>query len=162
MTTLLSASANTTHRGIAVGLAGTFRLLGGAIATAIYTAILTNRYGEVIVQKLGDVATDFHLSEATEQALLIASAKNTPAAYATVPGITDSIIAATEMAVKLSYVQGFKLVYLVSIGFGGLAVICAFCTKNIDSSKKTSEKAVVLKNELAAMKNSGNSADNVV
>lgn len=32
--------------GIAVGLAGTFRLMGGAVATAIYTSIVNNKFAE--------------------------------------------------------------------------------------------------------------------
>lgn len=126
-------------------------MLGGAIATAIYTAILSNKFGEAIVDKIGDVAERFHISAAAETALLAAAETNTAAAYAQVPDITDEIIDASQMAVKLSYVEAFKMVYLVSIAFGGVAIIAAFSTKNTDSAKKTNQRAVVLKNEVDAM-----------
>ena len=139
------------YSGIAVGLAGTFRLLGGAIATAIYTAILTNRYGEVLVSKIGQIASDHAFSQSAEQSLLAAAQVNTEAAYSQVPGITDGITASSQWAVKMSYVEGFKLVYLISIAFGGLATIAAFCTKNTDTRRKNNDRAVVLKNEVEAM-----------
>lgn len=128
-----------------MGLAGTFRLLGGAIATAIYTAIMTNRFNEVIVGRIGQVADNYGVDSV---ALLAAAKVNTAAAYARVPGISDAVKAAAALAVKLSYVSAFKLVYLVAIAFGGLSIIAAFCTISTDTSLKNDSRAVHLKNEV--------------
>ena len=46
-------------------------------------------------------------------------------ALAEVPGITTAILLAAEGAYQESYVEGFKRVYLVSIAFGGTAVVAS-------------------------------------
>ena len=118
---------------------------------------MSNRLDEVLVQKITKVAEGFGLSQSAEKALLAAAEVNTDSAYATVPGITDDVTAASQMAVKLSYVEAFKLVYLVSLAFGGLAIIAAFSTRSTDSKRKTNERAVVLKNEATALEDSDKS-----
>jgi hypothetical protein len=123
-------------------------LLGGATATAIYTAILTSKFSEEIVVRIQDVGERFRLSAASTAALLTASGTNTADAYAEVPGMTSAIETATQLAVKLSYVASFKLVYLVAIGFGGIAVIAAANTRTTDKKLKNADRAVVLKNEV--------------
>lgn len=140
----VSTNLLTHYSGVAVGLAGTFRLLGGAIATAIYTAIMTNRFSEVLPGRIGQIAQNSDIDSAE---LLAAAKVNTAAAYAGVPGITDEVKAAAALAVKLSYVSAFKLVYLVAIAFGGLSIIAAFCTVSTDKALKNDSRAVHLKNE---------------
>ena len=51
-------------------------------------------------------------------------AQNTTA-IAEVPGISPAILLAAEVAFQDSYVQGFRRVYLVSIAFGGAAVLAS-------------------------------------
>ena len=51
-------------------------------------------------------------------------AQNTTA-LADIPGITSAILLAAEGAYQESYVEGFKRVYLVSIAFGGAAVVAS-------------------------------------
>jgi hypothetical protein len=133
--------------GLAVGLASTFRLLGGAVATAVYTAITNNGFSSHIA---GDVtanvaALDF--PAASLPALINAASLNTAAAYQAVPGITPRVIAACQLAVKQAYVSAFHTTYLSAIGFGGLAIIAAVCTKDTDVRKKTGNRAVLLENE---------------
>lgn len=135
------------NSGIAVGLAGTFRLLGGAIATAIYSAILSSRFTSALPKFVVQAAESAGLPKASIPALLRATATNTAAAYAKVPGINKAVILAAELAYKLAYVQAFRLVYLVAIGFGGVAIIAAFCTKSTPVRLKNNNRAVRLKNE---------------
>ncbi|KAH6673088.1 fungal trichothecene efflux pump [Halenospora varia] len=132
--------------GVAVGLVSTSRLIGGAIAGAIYTSIYTNHYADTIPTVLQSSISGLGFT-GSFQTLLKASATNTAAAYAKVPGITPAIIKATQMAVKLSYVQSFRLVFEVAIAFGGVAIIAAICTKSVDREKKSNEYAVRLENE---------------
>lgn len=129
--------------GIAVGLASTARLLGGGIATAIYTAILNNSYASTIGSKIIETIPAF-----PSMAALITAAKvNTAAAYASVPGITPEIIAQAGFAAKLAWVESFKLVWYVALGFGALSIVAACCTKSIDPELMNSKRAVVLENE---------------
>ncbi|KAG9231277.1 fungal trichothecene efflux pump [Amylocarpus encephaloides] len=139
-----------TDIGIAVGLAGTFRLMGGAVATAIYTAILTQKFNDSIVDEIRAVVAQTGLPQSSMNALVAAAKLNTAAAYTKVPGISAAATAASQMAYKLAYVQAFKLVYLVAIGFGGIATIAAFCTVSTDKAMKNNTRAVVLKNEVNA------------
>ena len=121
--------------------------MGGSVATAIYTAILTNRFASQLPIKMAPVISSHSLSPSTAEALLGAAALNTEEAYAAVPSVSPAVIADTVMAVKLAYVQGFKLVYLVAIAFGCLAIIAASFTKSIPRERKTLVRAVRMENE---------------
>lgn len=81
------------------------------------------------------------------QALIATATTGTQSALEKVPGITPQIIDAAIHANKESYVQAFKLVYLVAIAFGGAAIICAAFTKTIPKEAKTAQPAVRLENE---------------
>lgn len=49
-----------------------------------------------------------------------------------VPGATDSVLLATKEATKTAYSQSFRIVFLASIAFGGLAIIAALVSVPID------------------------------
>lgn len=121
--------------------------MGGAVATAIYSAILSNRFASELPGKIATVVEDTGFSRANVSKLLSAASLNTAAAYRGVPGITPEVITGAQHAVKLAYVQAFKLVYLVALAFGGLAIISAFFTKSIPKEKKTMRRAVRMENE---------------
>lgn len=133
--------------GIAVGLAGTFRLLGGAIATAIYSAILSSKFKSALPAYVRQAAAETNFPTKDIAALVTATASNTAAAYKQVPGISQAVTEAAGLAYKLAYVQAFRLVYLVAIGFGGCAIIAAFCTMSTPVNLKNNNRAVRLKNE---------------
>ncbi|OQV10594.1 hypothetical protein CLAIMM_14571 [Cladophialophora immunda] len=132
--------------GVSSGLLSTSRLAGGAIATAIYSSIQTSRFAEVLDHNVLSAAAShgFHGNQTT---LVIAAHNNTAAAYKLVPGMTSAIQNATMAAVDDSYIESFKLVYLVGIAFGAVAIGLALISKPIDKAKKTRERAVTLENE---------------
>ncbi|KAH7038227.1 fungal trichothecene efflux pump [Microdochium trichocladiopsis] len=137
--------------GVAVGLAGTFRLFGGAVATAIYTAIYSNKSAQVLPGELTAAINNtpgITYSDSLLAALVKAAGTNTAAAYGAVAGMTPQLAANAADAVRQSYVQGFRLVYLVAIAFGALAVAAAAATVSTDRSKKNNARAVVMKNEV--------------
>ncbi|KAM0327457.1 hypothetical protein ACHAQA_005745 [Verticillium albo-atrum] len=136
--------------GVAVGLAGTFRLFGGAVATAIYTAIYTNRFNDVLPGQLTAAieASDVEFSEGLLQSMIKAATLNTRTAYESVSGATPDLVDRVIEGARESYVQGFSLVYLVAIGFGICATIAAACTVSTDRSKKNNDRAVVMKDEV--------------
>ncbi|KAF2634970.1 MFS general substrate transporter, partial [Massarina eburnea CBS 473.64] len=129
--------------GCAVGLAGSFRLLGGSVATAIYTAINNNTFSKKLPDEVRSAVPNF----ASMAALLKAAATNTATAYKNVPGITNEVIAATQMAVKQAYVQAYRTTYLSALGFGGLAIVAALLTKSTDVGMKNNKRVVRLENE---------------
>lgn len=81
-------------------------------------------------------------------ALTKAAAINTAAAYNAVAGMTPELAANAVTAVRQSYVQGFRLVYLIAIAFGAAAIAAAASTVSTDRSKKNNARAVVMKNEI--------------
>ena len=146
----LHSSAALTHQssGIAAGLVGTFRLLGGSIATAIYTSIVNNGFASSLPDQVTNEIFGLNFPSSNLPALIAAASKNTAAAYRAVPGISPSVTAAAGLAVKRSYVLAFRTTYLVAISFGCAAIVAALFTKDIDRSMKNSERAVRLENEV--------------
>lgn len=64
-------------------------------------------------------------------AALVAAAKT--GVYTGVPGATANVISAVKSSLPNAYSQAFTTVYLASLGFGGLAIIASFVTKNAAS-----------------------------
>ncbi|OJJ54342.1 hypothetical protein ASPSYDRAFT_94096 [Aspergillus sydowii CBS 593.65] len=137
--------------GISQGLLCTFRLIGGAIATAIYTAIQTNTYSGIIGDNVRSAASQSGY-EGSISALLAAAETNTDAAYQQIPGITDQVIHAVQAAVKDANAVSYQRVYEIAVVFGGLAILTALTTRDIDKKKKTSETAVQLENQTGPVK----------
>lgn len=135
-----------TDIGVAVGLISTFRLIGGAVATSIYVSIYTSRYASNISPNLQRMLGGTGFS-GSYSALLKATALNTPAAYAKVPGINPKTVEAAMLAVKTSYVGAFRIVYLVAIAFGVCAIASALSTRSVNKNKKSNEQAVHLETE---------------
>ncbi|KAL4812519.1 fungal trichothecene efflux pump [Aspergillus spinulosporus] len=136
--------------GISQGLLCTFRLIGGAVATAIYTAIQSNHYSSII-GKMVRLAAEQSDYNGSMDALLTAAESNTEAAYQAVPGITDQVIHAVQEAIKKASAESYQMVYEVAVAFGGLAILVALTTRDIDKKKKTAETAVQLENESAVL-----------
>ncbi|KAJ9151105.1 MFS general substrate transporter [Coniochaeta hoffmannii] len=135
-----------TDIGVAVGLISTFRLIGGAIATAIYTSIQSSRYAQVLPGWVESAARSSGFN-GSESALLSAAKLNTAVAYNKVPGITNSTISAVQYAVKEANSEAYKIVYLVAIAFGAVAITAAFSTKGVDEKQRNSSTAAKLETE---------------
>jgi hypothetical protein len=84
--------------------------------------------------------------------LIAAARNNTAPAYNLVRGMTGAIQNATRIAIQDSYIESYKLVYLVGIAFGCVAIGLALIAKPIDKAKKTNERAVTLENESMKVK----------
>lgn len=135
--------------GVAVGLAGTFRLFGGAAATAIYTAIYSTRFTEALPGEMKEAISQSGVpfSDGLLAGLVKAGQLGTKAAYEAVAGATPKLVELAQEATKQSYVKGFSLVYLVAIAFGVVATVASACTVSTDRSKKNNARAVVMMNE---------------
>lgn len=133
----------------------TSRLIGGAIASAIYTSIYTNRYASEIPGILQNQASDAGFTGSFD-ALLGASRVNSVAAYNAVAGMTPQVLAAAQDAVQTAYIHSFRLVFLVAIAFGAVAIASALMTRSVPMQNKTSRRAVIMENEHARSKTLGN------
>ena len=132
--------------GVAVGLVSTSRLIGGAVAGAIYTSIYSNRYTSEIPGVLQDYASNAGFTGSFAD-LLKASKLNTAAAYNKVAGMTPTVLRAAQIAVQEAYIRSFKLVFLVAIAFGAVAICSALMTRSVPMERKTSKRAVTMENE---------------
>jgi hypothetical protein len=83
--------------------------MGGAVATAIYSAILANTFAEKLPGKMAPVIAEYNIPQSVQPDLLQAAALNTADAYAAVSGINDRIIAGASMAVKSVHISSSEL-----------------------------------------------------
>ncbi|PGH17415.1 hypothetical protein AJ80_04785 [Polytolypa hystricis UAMH7299] len=135
-----------TDIGIGVGLISTFRLIGGAIATAIYTSLQTSEFGKVLPGHVQSAAEESGYAGSIHD-LIQAARVNTPAAYSALEGVTNSTIAAVQQAVLLSNSKSYQLVYLVAIAFGCVAICASLSVKSIDGSQRSTDIAARLETE---------------
>lgn len=134
------------HSGIATGLLSSFRLTGGAIATAIYSSVQSSKFIEILPSKVEVAATAADFTGDISE-LLIAARLNTAAAYSKVAGADSEVIAAVRRAVEDANLVSFRLVYLVGIGFGCVAITAALLQREVDPAVKSNARAVRMENE---------------
>jgi hypothetical protein len=94
--------------GVAVGLNGSARTIGGSIATAMYSTILSNKVQEVLPGNIAAAVLPLGLPISSLRPLIVAFLSGSTAAIEQVPGITLPVIGAAAQAVKESYAQGFR------------------------------------------------------
>ncbi|KAF2397466.1 MFS general substrate transporter [Trichodelitschia bisporula] len=132
--------------GAAAGLAGTARLLFGAIATAIFSNVTNNKYATVLAKRVTTELSDFDIPSAVMPKLITAAKLNSAAAYAAIPGMTPEIKAAAVHGNRLAYLDGAHLAYQVALAFGLLGCISALFITSIDTRKYT-KKTVALQEQ---------------
>lgn len=101
------------------------RFIGGSIGYAIYFNIFENKIAAVLPTLVETAAIAAGLAPAEIPALIGDLVAQNITAIEAIPGITPTIIEAATAAVTEAYVQAFKKVYLVSIAFGGAAIIAS-------------------------------------
>lgn len=72
------------------------------------------------------------LPESSIPALFQATAKATSSALDNVPGMTAAIKVVLQAAQKRAYAESFKIVYLSTLAFGGIALITSFFSADVD------------------------------
>jgi hypothetical protein len=123
--------------GTAAGLAGTSRLLFGAVATAIFSNVTNNKYKSVLAGTVRSAVANLNVPATSMAKLIAAAGVNTAAAYKAVPGITPTIQAAAVHANRESYLTGAHLSYQVALAFGLCGCIAALFIPSIDKRKYT-------------------------
>jgi len=103
--------------GLATGVLGSIRALGGAVAQALYVSILTNKVTKYMPEYVAPAATAAGLPASSLPQLFQGI---TLGNFTAVPGITPQVIAATGIAVRDAYVTTFHYVFYAS----------KFCTLN--------------------------------
>lgn len=135
-------------RGVAQGVLGTARLIGGAISTAVYTAVQNNRFNELIEPLVSEAAEDAGYTGST--ASIVAAARNaTMAAYEEI-GASSSVVTAVRAALRETNAQSFQRVFQIAVAFGGLTVLIAMTTKTIPKRLKNRDVSAMLETERPA------------
>lgn len=127
----------------------TFRLIGGAISTAIYTSIQTNKFASIMPGMVESAAQRSGFIGSMTK-LLAAAKSNKVDSYSMVPDITNATIAAAQSAVKEAHVKAYSLIYLVAISFGCVAILASLSIKRIDDSQRSKEVSAHLENDKPA------------
>jgi hypothetical protein len=115
--------------GLVTGVMGAIRTAISAIATSLYSSILTTESSKYIPQYVTPAALAAGLPQASLPALF---AGITAGDFSAVPDITPEIIAVTGAAVKHAYSLAFRTVYLCTLPFGVLLIIAALLSPNVE------------------------------
>ena len=115
--------------GLATGVLGSIRALGGAVSQALYVSILTNKVGTYMPEYVSPAAVKAGLPQSSLPALFQGI---TAGSFAKVPGITPEIIAVVSAQVKRAYISSFRIVFYATIPFGVLLIASAFFVPDMD------------------------------
>lgn len=115
--------------GLASGILGSIRALGGAIAQSLYLSVLDAELVKNIPKYVAPAATGSGLPGDSLPALFKGV---TAGSYAQVPGMTDSITAAVSQALVTAYTRSFRIVFLATIPFSVILVVAACFVPNME------------------------------
>lgn len=115
--------------GLATGVLGSIRALGGAVAQALYVSILTNKAAIYIPKNVIPAATGTGLPVSSLPALFQGI---TLGNFSAVPDITPQVIAATGIAVRDAYVTTFHYVFYATIPFSVLLIVACCYIPDMD------------------------------
>ncbi|CAM1504892.1 Fc.00g024830.m01.CDS01 [Cosmosporella sp. VM-42] len=114
--------------GTAAGLAGTARLVFGAVAVAIFGNVTNNKYASALPTRVSEEIQGLGFNNDNFARLIAAARLNSKAAYATVP---------------VGHLGGAHLSYLIAMAFGIVGCTAAFWIPSIDRRKYTKKTVAV-------------------
>lgn len=109
-------------------MAITVRLIGSGIGNAIFSNVFLNKLDHILSANVEAAVISAGLPSDQITAFLGAFLGNNETALGQ---YTPNILFAAEEASQVSYVAGFRMMYLVSIAFGGAAVVASLFLQNI-------------------------------
>ncbi|KAF2186650.1 fungal trichothecene efflux pump [Zopfia rhizophila CBS 207.26] len=115
--------------GLVAGVLGAIRTATSAVATSMYSSILTTEAGKYIPKYVAPAAVNAGLPESSLPALF---AGITTGNFSAVPDITTGIIVVVGDQVKHAYSLAFRTVFLCTLPFGVLLLIAAILTPNVE------------------------------
>lgn len=121
--------------GVAIGLIGTFRSLGGSVGSVIFSSVFNQVAAKQIASRVaraagptvsGDPEAMAPLLEAVELSIL-----GVPGQAASVSSsVSAQVFAKCVEAARLGYAYGFRITWLASIPFGVVALACAIAVRD--------------------------------
>jgi hypothetical protein len=108
--------------GLATGVLGSIRALGGAVAQALYVSVLNNELAKTIPEYVTAAAVKSGLPAKSLPSLFEAV---TSGDYSTVPGINEDIIASASSAAVNAYTNSLHFVFYATVPFSCIMLIAA-------------------------------------
>lgn len=115
--------------GLATGVLGSIRAIGGAVAQTVYVSILQNKLTFNLPALVTPAALNAGLPKSSLPQLF---AGITAGNFTSVPGITPEIIAAASAATQKAYIESFRIVFYATIPFGVLLIIFSALSPNFE------------------------------
>ena len=116
--------------GFATGTLSFFRLFGGSVGIAVYTTIFSREAAKLLPTRVAEAAAAAGLPSASLNQF-VGQFLRRQGSVSDITGVTPEVVQAASTAVSGAYLDAFKLVWYTSLGFGGLAVLAAVCTKDV-------------------------------
>ncbi|KAF2645897.1 MFS general substrate transporter [Massarina eburnea CBS 473.64] len=131
-----TASLNVPQRdlGVAIGLIGTFRSVGGSIGSVLFSSIFDQTAKKEVIKRIartaaaGGIQDDDiigELVEAVQQTLV-----GVPGQAAKLKDVSTEVFDASVRAARYAYAYGFRVTWLASIPFGVLAILAAIAVRD--------------------------------
>jgi hypothetical protein len=117
--------------GTASGIAGAIRFLMASISSTIYTVVLNNELRKKVGPQVTSAVEGAGLPSESVSEFIQALAVGADALIS-VPGVSPEIIAVGSTAYKNANASAYQTVFLTTIAFSALCVICALLLPNLD------------------------------
>lgn len=130
--TLNTSSPNTvllTDCFVAGGISASIRSALGTIAAAIYSAVLTTRLAETVPAQVPPALIEAGLPASSVPAFISAL---TTGSFASVPGISNTIIIVGTTAYQWAASDAFHTVFLTTLAFTGLSLLMCIWVPNVE------------------------------
>ncbi|KAL2430475.1 hypothetical protein ABEF95_008581 [Exophiala dermatitidis] len=127
--------------GVAIGLIGTFRSLGGSVGSVVFSSIFEQVAKKEIARRVAHTVAAGAAGgggSTSPQTALPALIEAVDLSILGVPGQAESVSTSVSAAVfakcveaaRLGYAYGFRITWLASIPFGVVAVLCAVAVRD--------------------------------
>ncbi|ORY07019.1 fungal trichothecene efflux pump [Clohesyomyces aquaticus] len=147
ITAVTLTARNQAELGTASGTAGSIRFLISSIASTIYNVVLSNKLAKNTASLVPPALAAAGLPTSSIKSFILALPTKK---FTKVPGVTAEVIKAGLAAYKEANVQSFRVVFLTTIAFTGLAVLLSLFLPDIDKLLTTKVAVTLGKNEKVA------------
>jgi type IV secretory pathway VirB2 component (pilin) len=97
---------------------------------------LENKLSSNLIKSVAPAAIKAGLPETSVPALILDIATGNAAAILQISGINPAILEATRPATLEAFTKSYQVIYLVSLAFGGCAIIASLCVDDQKLSEK--------------------------
>jgi hypothetical protein len=122
--------------GTAGGFSGAMRGTLSAVATVIYSTVLSNRLASTIPANVYPAALNAGLPISSLESLVLGLDGTIALSVDTVPGLTSAIVREATDAYKLANAQAYRTVFLSTLGFGVLGIVLVWFAVGVPAGQE--------------------------